>query len=75
MAGVLTQLQRLKDGCLNALSARLTYWTKPLTSSLPLSTLADLGRSKSELVAENARLASTSDHPASTGETVCLYQD
>jgi putative transposase len=56
MAGVLTHLQRLKDGCLNALSARLTYWTKPLTSSLPLSTLADLGRSKSELVAENALL-------------------
>jgi putative transposase len=56
MAGVLTHLQRLLDVCLHALSSRLTHWTKPLTSSLPLSTLADLCRSKSELVAENALL-------------------
>jgi putative transposase len=56
MAGVLTHLQRLSDGCLQALSSRLTRWTKPLTSSLPLSTLTDLGRSKSELIAENALL-------------------
>ena len=56
MAGVLTYLQQLKDGCWHALSARLTRWTKPLTSSLPLATLTDLGRSKSELLAENALL-------------------
>jgi putative transposase len=56
MAGVLTSLRRLLDGCLHALSARFTRWTKPLTSSLPLQTLADLGRSKSELVAENILL-------------------
>ena len=56
MTGVMTSLQQLKDGCLHALSSRLTRWTKPLTSSLPLSTLADLSRSKSELVAENALL-------------------
>src|SRR2546429_6385624 len=56
MAGVLTHLQRLSDGCLQALSSRLTRWTKPLSSSLPLGTLADLGRSKSELIAENALL-------------------
>ncbi len=56
MGRVFTTLQRLKDGCLYALSARFTHWTKPLTSSLPLLTLADLGRSKSELVAENALL-------------------
>ena len=56
MAGVLTSLRRLKDGCLHALSSRLTRWTKPLTSSLPLQILADLSRSKSELVAENALL-------------------
>jgi putative transposase len=31
-------------------------WTKPLTFSLPLQTMADLGRSKSELIAENALL-------------------
>jgi transposase InsO family protein len=56
MAGVLTPLQWLKNGCWHALSARLTCWTKPLTSSLPLATLTDLGRSKSELIAENTLL-------------------
>jgi hypothetical protein len=56
MAGVVTQLQQLKDGCWHALSSRFARWTKPLTSSLPLSTLAGLSRSKSELVAENALL-------------------
>ncbi|HET8914043.1 MAG TPA: integrase core domain-containing protein, partial [Ktedonobacteraceae bacterium] len=35
---------------------RLTRWTKPLGISLPLATLTDLGRSKSELIAENALL-------------------
>jgi putative transposase len=38
------------------LYARCVHWTKPLTSSLPLATLADIGRSKSELIAENALL-------------------
>jgi len=56
MAGVFTPLQRLKDGCLHALSSRLTRWTKPLLTSLPLQTIADLGRSKPELIAENALL-------------------
>jgi putative transposase len=54
MARVLTSL--LKDGFLDALSSRFTRWTKPLRTSLPLSTLTDLGRSKSELIAENALL-------------------
>jgi transposase InsO family protein len=53
MAHVLTALLRLKDGCLDALSSRLARWTKPLGTSLPMATLADLGRSKSELIAEN----------------------
>jgi len=56
MAGVVTHLQRLKDGCLDALASRFARWTKPLRTSLPLSTLTDLGRSKSELIAENALL-------------------
>ena len=56
MAGVFPSLQRLKVGCLHALTSRLTRWTKPLGTSLPLQTLADLGRSKSELIAENALL-------------------
>src|SRR6266700_1710660 len=56
MAGVLTPLLRLLEGCLHALSSCFARWTKPLTSSLPLQTLADLRRSRSELVAENALL-------------------
>jgi len=56
MAHVLTSLLRLKDGCLDALSSRFAGWIKPLRTSLPLQTLADLGRSKSGLVAENAIL-------------------
>jgi putative transposase len=38
------------------LSSRFALCTKPLTSSLPLGSLADLGRSKSQLIAENALL-------------------
>jgi putative transposase len=56
MGRVFTTLQRLKDGCLDALSPHFTRWTKPLRASLPLATLTDLGRSKSELIAENALL-------------------
>ncbi len=56
MGHVFTSLQRLKDGCLEMFSSRFAGWTKPLVTSLPLSTLADLGRSKSELIAENVLL-------------------
>jgi putative transposase len=56
MDRIFTPLRRLKDGCLRALSSRLTHWTKPPVTSLPLATLTDLGRSKSELVAEIALL-------------------
>jgi hypothetical protein len=44
MAGVFTSLLRLKDGCWNTLFSHFARWTKPLTSSLPLQTLADLRR-------------------------------
>ena len=56
MAGIVTHLWRLKNSCLDALSSRITHWTKPLGTSLPLATLTDLGRSKSELIAEHALL-------------------
>ncbi len=56
MAGVLTSLQRLKDGCLGTLASHFARWTKPLGTSLPLSTLTDLGKSKSQLITENALL-------------------
>ena len=56
MAGVFMYLQRLKIGCWDALSSRFARWSKPLLTSLPLATLTDLGRSKSELIAEIALL-------------------
>ena len=56
MGRVFTALQRLLNDCLHTLSSRLTRWSKPLLTSLPLQTIADLGRSKPELIAENALL-------------------
>ena len=56
MSNVLTPLLRLKGFCLEVLHPRFVRWTKPLTPSLPLGTLTDLGRSKAELIAENALL-------------------
>src|SRR5260370_32544094 len=54
MAGILTHLPPLKDGCLEALSSRFARYTKPLASSLPLQTLPDLCPSKSEPLAQHA---------------------
>ncbi len=56
MSRLITSLLRLKNGCLDVLSSRFARWTKPHISSLPLATLTDLGKSKSELIAENALL-------------------
>ena len=53
---ILSYLKRLVGTSLNVLRARFVYWAKPLTFSLPLGTLADLARSKAELLAENALL-------------------
>ena len=49
----LKQLIRLR---LARLHTGLVRWTRPFTPSLLLLTIADLGRSKSELMAENALL-------------------
>ena len=54
MAGVFPSLQRLLEGCLDAHSSRFAGWTKPLVISLLLATLTELGKSKSQLIAENA---------------------
>jgi hypothetical protein len=72
MHRILTFVTGLIGVCLQSLNDRFVAWTEPVITSLLLLTLTDLARSKSELVAENARLASTSDHPTSTGETACL---
>jgi putative transposase len=53
---VLPHLLQFRRHCLDILRTRFLRWTKPLTSSLPLATLADLGRSKPALIAENALL-------------------
>jgi putative transposase len=53
---ILSHLKRLVGTSLDVLRARFVYWAKPLTSSLPLGTLADLARSKAEILAENALL-------------------
>jgi putative transposase len=53
---ILSPLKRLVSTLVIGLRSRFLYWAKPLTSSFPLQTLADLSRSKSELVAENALL-------------------
>ncbi len=56
MGRVFSSLLRLKDGGLHAFTSRFARWTKPLGTSLPLATFTDVGRSKSELLAENALL-------------------
>jgi len=53
---ILTRLKRLVGPAVMELRARFLHCSKPLTSSLPLETLADLARSKPELIAENALL-------------------
>jgi putative transposase len=53
---IFSGLKRLVVSYMNEWRASIVHWTKPLSSSLPLGTIADLGRSKSELIAENAFL-------------------
>jgi putative transposase len=72
---MLTFVACLTHCFLRSLHHRFVAWTKPNTTSLMLRMLTDLARSKSELVAENARYASATHHSAPTGETACLYQN
>jgi hypothetical protein len=53
---ILPRLLRLRRCCLDILRACYFSWTKPLSTSLLLAALRDLGRSKSQLKAENALL-------------------
>ncbi len=53
---VLPSLKRLIRLCLDRLHTRFVRWTRPLTPSLLPGTIVDLGKSKSELMAENALL-------------------
>ena len=56
MGRILTHLLWLKGCCLDGLHSRFVRWTKPFAHSLLLGSLADLSRSKSQLIAENALL-------------------
>jgi hypothetical protein len=54
--GILTFISRSIGFCLQSLHHRFRDWTQPSATSLLLGSLADLPRSKSELMAENALL-------------------
>jgi hypothetical protein len=56
MSLVIAPLLRLKGFFSEVLHPRFVRWTRPLTRSLPLGTRLDLGRSKSELIAETIAL-------------------
>jgi len=53
---ILSRFKRLVETALEIFRVCFIGWTKPLSSSLPLGTLADLARSKPELLVENALL-------------------
>ena len=56
MNPALSSLKRLIRLCLDRLHTRFVRWTRPPKTFLLLGTIADLGRSKPELIAENALL-------------------
>jgi hypothetical protein len=53
---VLISIKHLVCSCFHLFHHGFLCWTRPLSASLLLGTLADLARGKSELVAENALL-------------------
>jgi putative transposase len=53
---VFNSLKHLLTSGFQQLYPSLVHWTKPHSTSLTLGTVADLFRSKSQLVAENALL-------------------
>jgi hypothetical protein len=53
---IVTFMKRLISICFQSFHHHLVDWTKPSNTSLVLGTIANLSRSKSELVAENALL-------------------
>jgi putative transposase len=56
LISLLTRLIRAFHRLLHLVRARILAWIKPATSGQVVGTLADLARSKPELVAENALL-------------------
>ena len=56
MSAVSPRLKHLTHHCVQAVRTRLATWTKPASASLPGGMVADVLRSKQELVLENALL-------------------
>jgi hypothetical protein len=73
--GILTFISRSIGLCLQSLHHRFRDWTKPSVTSLLLGSLADLARSKSELMAEKRPPPSATHRPQSARETTHLYQN
>ncbi len=61
--------------CFHALQEQVLRWMKPPTTPLVIGALADLTRGKAELLAENARLAPPTAHPASTSEATSIPKE
>ncbi len=72
---IFSRLNRLVGIYVNILRARFVDWTKPLTSSLPLGTLVDLGRSKSERVRGKCPLTTATYRAQAAGETTSMHED
>ena len=72
---ILSRLKLLMVPSMKELHARFVHWTKPLTSSLLLGTLVDLGRSKSERVRRKCPLTRTTHHAQAAGETASMYEE
>jgi hypothetical protein len=71
---ILSRLKLLVVPSVKELRARCVHWTKPLTSSFPLGTIADLGRSKSERVRRKCPLTTATHHAQAPGETTGMYE-
>ena len=61
--------------CFHVLQERVLRRIKPQTTPLVFGTLADMTRGKAELLAENARYATPTDHSPTTKQTAGLSQD
>ncbi len=53
---ILNRFQSMLQGGLQRVAQLVSHWTKPSSASLPLSAVADLARSKPQLIAENLLL-------------------
>src|SRR5215472_739706 len=72
---ILIFILRFTDVCLQLVNQHFVAWTKPGTSSLPASDVDRFGQKQVRTGRRTCVPSKTSDHPAATGETTCLYQD